>query len=289
MKHSVQSVILLIFILICSKNLNSQNNLEQGINLFENQEFERAKDYFLSELDKNEQDPQINFYLGRCYLMLKDYDKAVDYLEDAAELDENNVLYHIRLGEALGAKAQNSNMFKAAWLASKVIDEFEKAYELDPNDLGAQIACASFYIQAPSIMRGDLDKAKIIMQQNPLAQNRMVKSLEIDIALKEENYPLAEEKFAEFDSTFNDSTDHFSFYNKYGYFLLNQKKYEKAINAFKRQIELAPGEANPYDSLGDAYRALGDNIAAIAQYKKALEINPEMKMSRKKLKELQKN
>ncbi|MEJ2545043.1 MAG: tetratricopeptide repeat protein, partial [Calditrichaceae bacterium] len=105
----------------------------------------------------------------------------------------------------------------------------------------------------------------------------------------DENFPLAEEKFAEFDSTYNDSTDHYSFYNKYGYFLLNQKDYDKAIYAFKRQVELASDEANPYDSLGDAYRAAGDTDAAIAQYKKALEIDPKMKTSREKLEKLQKN
>ncbi|MEJ2545042.1 MAG: tetratricopeptide repeat protein, partial [Calditrichaceae bacterium] len=121
--------------------------MEPGVALFDNHEFEKAKDYFLTEYKENEKEPQINFYLGRCYLMLKDYDKAVDFLEDAVDLDEKNVLYHLRLGEALGAKAQASNMFKAAWLASKVKDQFEKAYELDPTDLGAQIACVSFYIQ----------------------------------------------------------------------------------------------------------------------------------------------
>ena len=110
----------------------------------------------------------------------------------------------------------------------------------------------------------------------------------INILVKEENFTLAEDKFAEFESTFNDSIDHYSFYNKYGYFLLNQKKYEKAIAMFKRQGELAPDQANPHDSLGDGYRAAGKISEAIVQYKKAYELNPEMKVSEKKMKELQK-
>ncbi|MBN1409018.1 MAG: tetratricopeptide repeat protein [Calditrichaceae bacterium] len=289
MKHSLSAVIILPVVFFSFFNLYSQNQLDTGIKLFESGKFEEAKAFFLTAYDKNKKDAQINFYLGRCYLMLKDFNKAVDFIEEAVELDEKNVMYHIRLGEAYGAKAQNSNMFKAVWLASKVKDQFERAYELDPNDLGAQTACASFYVQAPSMMGGDLDKAKKIIQQNPLAQNRMVKTIEIDIVLKEENYPLAQEKFAEFDSTYNDSTDHYSFYNRYGYFLINQKAYDKAIRAFTRQIELAPDEANPYDSLGDAYQAAGNIAAAIAQYKKALEIDPEMKVSQEKLEKLMKD
>jgi tetratricopeptide (TPR) repeat protein len=120
------------------------------------------------------------------------------------------------------------------------------------------------------------------------SRKRMAQSLMIDILVKEENFQLAEKKFEEYETTFNDSTDHYSFYNKYGYFLLNQKKYDKAIVMFKRQIALAPNEANPYDSLGDGYRAAGNISEAIAKYKKAFEIDPEMKVSEKKLKELQK-
>ncbi len=35
------------------------------------------------------------------------------------------------------------------------------------------------------------------------------------------------------------------------------KHYEKAIEKFIKQVELAPRRANPYDSLGDAYLAGG--------------------------------
>ena len=57
---------------------------------------------------------------------------------------------------------------------------------------------------------------------------------------------------------------------------------------FKRQVKLAPNEANPYDSLGDGYRAVGKIPEAIDQYKRAVEIDPTMESSKKNLKELQK-
>lgn len=73
-----------------------------------------------------------------------------------------------------------------------------------------------------------------------------------------------------------------------GYFLLKQKRYDEAIDKFKKQIELVPNQANPYDSLGDGYRAAGNRQEAINAYHKALEINPNAKRTKKKLKDLEK-
>lgn len=284
----MQKIFIIVLLIIFSNTgLHSQNSIEEGIKFYQEGEYEKARQYFLEKHDQNENDAEIKYYLGCSYLMLNDHDEAIDYIEEAIELDEGNAEYHFKLGQALGVKAQNSNVFKQAWLASKVKDEFEKALELDSTHLGAQIACISFYVQAPSVMGGDLEKARKLTERLSRTDKRRAQSLMIDILVKEENYKLAEEKFTEFNSTFNDSTDHYSFYNKYGYFLLKQKKYEKAISMFKRQVEFAPNEANPYDSLGDGYRAAGKISDAISQYKKALKLNPEMKISEKKIKELE--
>lgn len=281
-------ILIVLFIILSINGLHSQDSIEEGIKLYQDEEYEKARQYFLDKHDQNDKDAEINYYLGCSYLMLKDHDEAIGYIEEAVELDAENAEYHFKLGQVLGVKAQNSNVIKQAWLASQVKDEFEKALELDPTHLGAQIACINFYIQAPSVMGGDLNKARKLTKGLMLSRKRMAQSFLIDIAVKEENFKLAEEKFAEYDSTFNDSTDHYSFYNKYGYFLLKQKKYEKAISMFKRQVKLAPNEANPYDSLGDGYRAVGKIPEAIDQYKRAVEIDPTMESSKKNLKELQK-
>ena len=267
--------------------LSAQIHLNTAIELYKNKEYEKAKAYLLEEYKTDNKNAEVNFYLGCCYLMLKDHDKAIDYFENAVEIEETNAEYHYKLGEALGIKAQHSNVIKQAWMASRIKKEFEKALELDSTHLGARIACISFYTQAPSVMGGDLDKAKKSIKGLPPSQHRMAESLSLDIDMKEGNNKLAAKKFAELDSTFNDSTDHYSFYNKYGYFLLNQKLYDKAIIMFKRQVTLAPDEANPYDSLGDGYRAAGKYAEAIAQYKIAIELDPEMEISRKKMKEIQ--
>jgi tetratricopeptide (TPR) repeat protein len=59
------------------------------------------------------------------------------------------------------------------------------------------------------------------------------------------------------------------------YQLLAQKRADDAIQIIlKLEVENYPKYWNAYDSLGDAYKAAGQNGLAIANYKRALELNP---------------
>jgi predicted negative regulator of RcsB-dependent stress response len=62
--------------------------------------------------------------------------------------------------------------------------------------------------------------------------------------------------------------------NNYGYTLLNNKKYDKAIAALKINTQRHPESANTWDSLGEAYALSGDKQNAIVNFKKSLSLNP---------------
>ncbi|MGH1366399.1 MAG: serine hydrolase [Calditrichia bacterium] len=64
--------------------------------------------------------------------------------------------------------------------------------------------------------------------------------------------------------------------NRLGYYYLGNKETGTAIAVFKLNVEVHPDASNPYDSLGEAYMAAGQNDLAIVNYKKALELNPGM-------------
>jgi CubicO group peptidase (beta-lactamase class C family) len=63
--------------------------------------------------------------------------------------------------------------------------------------------------------------------------------------------------------------------NTLGYQLLGVKRAKDAIEIFKLNVEMFPKAANPYDSLGEAYLADNQKELALANYKKAVELNPE--------------
>lgn len=76
--------------------------------------------------------------------------------------------------------------------------------------------------------------------------------------------------------------------NSIGYQFLKNDDIKKAIEVFKINIALYPNSSNTYDSMGDAYKKEKDTINAIKFYRKALDINPENRSSKRQLKRLTK-
>lgn len=74
--------------------------------------------------------------------------------------------------------------------------------------------------------------------------------------------------------------------NWQGYDMLNNGNTKLALTIFKVNMLLHPASANVYDSYGEALAKNGDIDLAIANYKKALSIDPKMESSQKMLKEL---
>lgn len=62
--------------------------------------------------------------------------------------------------------------------------------------------------------------------------------------------------------------------NLYGYQLLNNKEYDKAIEMLALNAKRYPDDPNCFDSLGEAYATKGDKKNAIINFKKSLSMNP---------------
>ncbi|WP_281986879.1 beta-lactamase family protein [Aquimarina aggregata] len=77
--------------------------------------------------------------------------------------------------------------------------------------------------------------------------------------------------------------------NQFGYWLVENKHYQKALQVFQFNLYLFPNHPGLMDSLADAYRDMGDKKNAIKWYKKALNIKPDQEFSKEKLNELIKN
>jgi len=68
--------------------------------------------------------------------------------------------------------------------------------------------------------------------------------------------------------------------NAYGYQLLQQKKTDEAIEAFRKNVKDHPASWNVYDSLGEAYATKGEKKLARENYTKALNMAPESQKKR---------
>ncbi len=69
-------------------------------------------------------------------------------------------------------------------------------------------------------------------------------------------------------------------YNMLGYAYRQQEDYPNAEEAFKKYIELIPNDPNPYDSYAELLLRMGKFDESIAQYRKALSVDPHFVPSR---------
>jgi len=63
--------------------------------------------------------------------------------------------------------------------------------------------------------------------------------------------------------------------NALGYRLIRAKKFSEGIRIFQLNVENFPRSSNAYDSLAEGYLRAGDKAQAVANYERALQLNPK--------------
>jgi tetratricopeptide (TPR) repeat protein len=100
---------------------------------------------------------EAQYWIGRCYYELRDYDNAITAAEKSVELDAKNSLYHEWLGRIYGGKADRDRSFS---YARKVKKEFEEAVRLNPSNTDARRDLEQYSMEAPWVVGGSKDEAK---------------------------------------------------------------------------------------------------------------------------------
>jgi CubicO group peptidase (beta-lactamase class C family) len=75
--------------------------------------------------------------------------------------------------------------------------------------------------------------------------------------------------------------------NRTGYQLLSTGRTADAIEIFKLNVEMFPGDGNAYDSLGEAYMVSGNKEQAIVNYRRSLALTPKNTNAVEMLKKLE--
>jgi len=133
---------------------------EFGIRLFNDKQWTTAQQFFESYTVDHPTDAVSAFYLGRTLFEQQQYEHAVEWFEKAALLDSANSSYHLWLGRAYGYSAQRASILWQFSLARKVKIHFEKAVDLDPDNIDARADLAEYYLKAPRILGGGKERAE---------------------------------------------------------------------------------------------------------------------------------
>ena len=102
-----------------------------------------------------------------------EYNEARLILEDLVEKHPNNSRYHHLLGKSYGRIAEMANPFKAMSMAKKTRKAFEKAVELDGQNIEALEDLMQYYTDAPGFLGGSKAKAEEIQKRLDLLQSSL--------------------------------------------------------------------------------------------------------------------
>jgi tetratricopeptide (TPR) repeat protein len=141
-------------------------------------------------------DAQAHQLLCRIYYAQDMADDAIHECELAISNAPSSSDNQMWLGRAYGFKASHANPISALNLAIKVRVAFEHAVQLDPENVQAMNDLGEFYVAAPSLIGGGLDKAKTLadrMQPHFPAQAHRLLAL---IAEKKKEDTVAEAEFS---------------------------------------------------------------------------------------------
>lgn len=108
------------------------------------------------------------FEAGVAAFVEEDYKASGEAFEKAVDAEPGNADYHLWLGRAWGRKAERSTGFArlgALSLANRVREEFLQAIELDSLNLPALQSLFDYYINAPGIVGGGVDKAEAMIER----------------------------------------------------------------------------------------------------------------------------
>ena len=87
------------------------------------------------------------------------YEDAQTLLEEAVTAMPDEPRYHHLLGKCYGRMAEQANALRALSLARKTRSHFEKAVELDDENIPALTDLMEYYRQAPGFLGGSRKKA----------------------------------------------------------------------------------------------------------------------------------
>lgn len=161
-------------------------------------------------------------------------DEAIDACARAVQILPRNSEAEDWLGRAYGMKAERAGPISGLTLALKVRTAFETAAALDPRNGAAANDLSEFYIDAPSIIGGGLDRAAALADHVEPQLPQQAHRMRALAAEKRKDYGTAEREFKAAVEVANQPdawTDLGMFYQQRG-------EFDKAMDALKQCLAL---------------------------------------------------
>ena len=229
-------------------------------------DLERAqKLYDLTEFDQSlkvlnaipAKDGAIYELIGRSYYMNGDYKKATEALEKALAADPGDSDRALWLGRAYGRRAEMSNFLSAMGHAGKARQSFERAVQLNPRNLDALTDLLEYYLEAPGLMGGGIDKARATVTQ--ISQVDAAEGLWAQARVDEKSKQFGKAE-AQLRRAVEVAPHQVGKVIDLAKFLSRQGRYQEAEQSFARAEQIAPNSPRVMYARADSYIRAGRNL-----------------------------
>ena len=182
-------------------------------------------------------DPKALELLGQAYFMNGEYKRATDTLERAVALAPNSSMTFTWLGRAYGRRAETSFPVAALGYAQKTREHFETAVKLDPKNGEAVNDLYEFYIEAPAVVGGGMEKARNLLPLIAEIDPVEVHFARARMAEQKKQYDQAETHYR---NALSMAPDQPGRVLDVANFLAKRGRFEEADQLFERAEKLAP-------------------------------------------------
>ena len=177
-------------------------------------------------------DGQAYLLLCRSFYAEAHADEAIEACTKATQALPRSSEAQDWLGRALGMKAERAGPIAGLSLALKVRAAFESAVTLDPENGDAINDLGEFYIAAPMIIGGGLDKSTALANQALAQRPQPAHRILAMTAEKRKDYDTAEREFRAAVAVANRADA----WNDLGAFYRRRGEYDRAVEALKQGL-----------------------------------------------------
>jgi tetratricopeptide (TPR) repeat protein len=177
-------------------------------------------------------DGQAYLLLCRSFYAEAHAQEAIDACTKATQVLPQSSVAQNWLGRAYGMKAQHAGPIAGLRLALNVKAAFEAAVALDPHNGDAIDDLGEFYIDAPSLIGGGLDKAAALANQAEANQPQPAHRIRAMAAEKRKDYGTAEREFRAAVDVANKP----GAWDDLGAFYRRRGQYDQAVEALKQAM-----------------------------------------------------
>jgi tetratricopeptide (TPR) repeat protein len=226
----------LLFLLALPLTSTPDQTLDQAMRHYEKGEYKEASELLSTIGDSSNNAAEAKFWLGKSYLKIRKWGKAVKAMEKAVDIEPSNALYRLWLGRAYGENADHRrNPFGAYGDARQCIKQFEKARDLDPENMNIRFDLVEFYAQAPGIVGGSKDKARQEAAVISKLQPKLGYAARAAILIQEKKWDLAKKEFLQATLDFpNDADAH----KDLAQFLFDRENYDGSLAGAQKALKL---------------------------------------------------